>query len=314
MNKLTSAFISVAVLTAVSAVRISAVTQVYDLNTDWSDTQNPNGPWSYREGDTLLTSDPVSWVGADYFCTTALCSLFGAPAIAKAGGEPDPFGPWLVIGYQNIQEGDILVMTGPAQSANVLWTAPASGSIDITGFAWWAEDFLCGDFGLSSWTLTHNGSMLSSGSIETPCAGNTRDYPHNFSTGSAGAAALQNLPVAAGDQIVLAFSGADKFGVNLTITLTPESVDPVAAIENLALIVVEMNLQNGISNSLDSKLDAALSALEDANVNNDGAACNSLSAFLNAVEAQRGKKITNAQANQLVIAGHDLRTMLGCSN
>jgi hypothetical protein len=90
------------------------------------------------------------------------------------------------------------------------------------------------------------------------------------------------------------------------------SGDPVAAIEALALTVAEMNLQNGIENSLDSKLDAALNALADANVNNNGATCNSLDAFINAVEAQRGKKITNAQADELVATAHQIETLLGC--
>lgn len=91
-----------------------------------------------------------------------------------------------------------------------------------------------------------------------------------------------------------------------------QNVDPVAAIEALAITVAEMNLQNGIDNSLDTKLDAALHALEDATVNNNGAACNSLDAFINAVEAQRGNKITSAQADELVAAAHQIKIMLGC--
>ena len=71
-----------------------------------------------------------------------------------------------------------------------------------------------------------------------------------------------------------------------------------------------MNLQNGIENSLDGKLDAALAALEDANVNNDGAALNSLAAFINAVEAQRGNKITSAQADELIAAAQEIQGLL----
>ena len=97
-------------------------------------------------------------------------------------------------------------------------------------------------------------------------------------------------------------------GVNFTITLTPDSVDPVPAIEALATTVVEMNLQNGIENSIDSKLAAAVAALVDANVNNDGAA------FINAVEAQRGNKITSAQADQLITAAQGIQGMLNCGN
>lgn len=89
-------------------------------------------------------------------------------------------------------------------------------------------------------------------------------------------------------------------------------VDPVAAIEALAITVAEMNLQNGIENSMDTKLDAALRALEDVTVNNNGAACNSLDAFINEVEAQRGNELTSGQADELVAAGHQIKIMLGC--
>ena len=128
---------------------------------------------------------------------------------------------------------------------------------------------------------------------------------------------MQNIPVAAGDQVVLEIdgNGYNSIGVNFTITLTSrDSGDPVAAIEDLALAVIEMNLQNGIANSLDSKLDTALNALIDANFNNDGAACNSLAAFINAVEAQRGNKLTNAQADQLIASAQEIQALLNCGN
>ena len=102
----------------------------------------------------------------------------------------------------------------------------------------------------------------------------------------------------------------EPFGVEFTVTFTPDAVDPVTAIENLALTVVAMNLQNGIENSLDSKLDAALGALDDANANNDGAATNTLQAFINAVEAQRGNKLTETQADQLIAAAQEIQSLL----
>ena len=61
-----------------------------------------------------------------------------------------------------------------------------------------------------------------------------------------------------------------------------------------------LNLANGIDNSLDAKLDAALLALDDINENNDVAACNSLEAFISAVEVQSGNKITVEDANDLI--------------
>jgi hypothetical protein len=322
MKNNTKSLASIALLALSLSVTVTAnaAIQVYDLNTDWSETQNPNGAWSYRQGDTLLINNPSPWVARDY----ASSYLFGATVLEKIAGGPRAYGPWMY-GYfgenQNLQEGDVVFV--PGAGGNILWTAPADGTIDISGIIWWAYDYICSaDSVASSWKLSRNGTLLSGGDVEyPPCDGNSRDNPFHFSTGSDGAAALQNISVKAGDQIVLTsskyeppFYGGEPLGVNLTITLTTASADPVAAIEDLAITVFDMNLQNGIENSLDSKLDAALDALVDANFNNDGAACNSLAAFISAVEAQRGKKITSAQADQLISTAQQIKTMLNCQN
>lgn len=70
------------------------------------------------------------------------------------------------------------------------------------------------------------------------------------------------------------------------------------------------NLKHGIENSLDAKLDAALKALEDINENNDVAAINTLEAFINAVQAQSGTKITEADADALIAAAQEIIALL----
>jgi hypothetical protein len=80
----------------------------------------------------------------------------------------------------------------------------------------------------------------------------------------------------------------------------PVVIDPAVLIAELVDKVVGLNLQQGIENSLDAKLDSALNALDDVNQNNDVAAVNSLQAFINGVEAQRGNKLTDEQADILV--------------
>lgn len=77
---------------------------------------------------------------------------------------------------------------------------------------------------------------------------------------------------------------------------------PLATVllEHLALSVIDLNLANGIENGLDAKLDAALNALDDVNANNDEAACNSMEAFINAVQAQSGNQIDEADADYLI--------------
>jgi len=71
-----------------------------------------------------------------------------------------------------------------------------------------------------------------------------------------------------------------------------------------------MNLLKGIANSLLAKLDAALQKLADDNENNDAAAINLLEAFIKTVEAQRGKKISEADANALIEAAQEIIELL----
>ena len=86
--------------------------------------------------------------------------------------------------------------------------------------------------------------------------------------------------------------------------------EPAELIVHLLEEVEGLELPSGISNGLEAKLEAALRALEDANEKNDVAAINSLEAFINAVEAQRGKKIPEADADALIAAALDIIDLL----
>lgn len=72
---------------------------------------------------------------------------------------------------------------------------------------------------------------------------------------------------------------------------------PVKATEYLVATIESWNLPKGTENSLTSKLEAALDLLNRDNV--DGAV-HKLGDFINRVEAMRGKKLTNEQADCLV--------------
>jgi len=67
--------------------------------------------------------------------------------------------------------------------------------------------------------------------------------------------------------------------------------------QNLISDVEDLELPDGLEKSLISKLDGAISALEKGQ---DNAAINKLNAFINEVDAQRGKKITEEQADDLI--------------
>jgi hypothetical protein len=90
------------------------------------------------------------------------------------------------------------------------------------------------------------------------------------------------------------------------------AADPNSMITNLVGDVLLLNLLGGIENSLDAKLETAINALLDVNENNDVAACNSLQAFINAVEAQTGNKIPQADADNLILQVLDIFEVLGC--
>jgi hypothetical protein len=79
---------------------------------------------------------------------------------------------------------------------------------------------------------------------------------------------------------------------------------------NLMQNVIDLNLQQGIENGLVAKLEAGMQSLDDINANNDVAAVNTLEAFINAVEAQRGKEISEPDADALIQAAVNIINML----
>jgi hypothetical protein len=75
---------------------------------------------------------------------------------------------------------------------------------------------------------------------------------------------------------------------------------PGDLISDLADTISGINQIAGLGNSLDAKFNSILRVLNDSHDNNDGAALNGLYALCGFVKAQRGKKLTNAQADDIV--------------
>lgn len=203
------------VLFLVACITLSAAT-IYDLKADWSDTNNPNGPWAYRQGTTLLPFQP----GLGVICCGVLPFGGWAPS-----ANPHAFLPMIVrsvLAAEGALPGDIWIHSvddGNGKSANgqanVTWTAPSDGVIDIALGLWHAQTSYnrSNDF-----YLTLRTALLDSGTISAT-NGKTRINPYTFNT--------TGLSVHTGDVIQLTlqrtpgqFSGTST-GVNLTITLTP---------------------------------------------------------------------------------------------
>lgn len=106
---------------------------------------------------------------------------------------------------------------------------------------------------------------------------------------------------------ILAFvsTGGGDRGLIMSVNLSSQ-IPPAQAIEDLVNIIEAMNLQKGINNSLDVKLQAAQDAIEALNADLRNDAIHKLEAFINAVEAQRGKTLTDVQADLLVGLADDI--------
>jgi uncharacterized delta-60 repeat protein len=180
---------------------------------------------------------------------------------------------------------------GPANSGGCAWAMALGpeGNVYVTGFS--AGDGTSSDYasvkydssGNELWVARYNGPA------------NIYDYAYAMALDASG-----NVYVTGGSY------GSGTHYDYATIKYS-QCADPIELLLGLAQDVIELNLQNGIENSLDAKLSAALGALQDVNENNNGAAINTLQAFINAVEAQRGDKIPNeADANALIDLANEI--------
>jgi len=93
------------------------------------------------------------------------------------------------------------------------------------------------------------------------------------------------------------WTATDASGNTANATQLVTVLTPAQSVQNLINVKESMNLDKGIATSLDAKLSAALESL---NSGQNSVAKNLLSAFINQVNAQTDKTITQAQATQLI--------------
>ncbi|MCX5805887.1 MAG: VPLPA-CTERM sorting domain-containing protein [Proteobacteria bacterium] len=133
---------------------------VYNLQSDWSKTDNPNGAWTEWKGSTILphqkgTGDPFS-NGFDFF------------AMGNSRGNFLP--AWWKDTDGNVYTHSWDSSNGGSYGKSILtWTAPQAGTISLSGSIWYAQpgldrsnDFYLyiGDTLLASGTISeanHNG-------------------------------------------------------------------------------------------------------------------------------------------------------------
>jgi len=84
---------------------------------------------------------------------------------------------------------------------------------------------------------------------------------------------------------------------------------PGQASQNLIDLIGEMDLPESVQTSLAAPLKQAMKVLDDDNPKNDKAAVGKLNAFINKAEAQRGKKISDEQADQLMAIAQGIKNV-----
>ena len=211
--------------------QLHAGTTNYDLATDWSDTSNPDGTWTYLAAPGVpLTSHLSDWDPNRQFFTspqpvwaygtypnTGQIPLFMKVVSSSVDPRNDaPIGSVLIHDNDSYNSPPGLAN----QPAGFAWTAPSAGTVTISGSMWEVQRYL----GRSEdWALEVNGVTVSSGTL-TSSSLITSSTPLNLSLGSGGAAALtQN--VTAGEVVSLMFTRATGepygtfMGVNLSINL-----------------------------------------------------------------------------------------------
>jgi hypothetical protein len=96
-----------------------------------------------------------------------------------------------------------------------------------------------------------------------------------------------------------------------TVSVTVGNLPPEVMVEILSDAVEDLNLPDGTETSLIASLHTASKVLNDSNPQNDVAAVGALQAFINKIEAQRGKKISEADADTLIAGALYIIVVLG---
>ena len=137
------------------------------------------------------------------------------------------------------------------------------------------------------------------GSASTDPDGTVVAWQWHFGDGTTGEGALVTHAYSAAGSFVVTLTVTDDQGATAADTATVTVQTPVQAISSLSALIAADNIKSGVASALNDKLKNVLASLQAANAKLRQDAPNKLSAFINAVEAQRGKGITSAQADEL---------------
>lgn len=108
-------------------------------------------------------------------------------------------------------------------------------------------------------------------------------------------------------RIVYTVVGVGAFDVVAVSFAVPNVTED--QVNDLIALIRSFNLAPGTANSLITKLQDVLTAID---ASDTATACSNLTAFVNAAAAQSGKKLTASQATQLIDSANSIKADLGC--
>lgn len=181
--------------------------QVWDFCKDWSDERNPNPPWSYNSGPNPLPHVD-DWPQGNFACVQP----------GWANGNTIPFW-WRArcpgLPSQGWETGDCLVHSGDEGQANVTWTSPIDGVIDLSGGVWMTHYF---PGRANRWKLYVRDALVAQGQLSGTDAYNRANL-FEYAKGADNPAALTNVRVSKGDVVKLDIARAETFGTVVGVEL-----------------------------------------------------------------------------------------------
>jgi VCBS repeat-containing protein len=163
------------------------------------------------------------------------------------------------------------------------------------------------------YTGTVGSPVAFEGSSSSDSDGTIVSYDWDFGDGAAGSGVSPAHNYAAAGIYTVTLTVIDNDGASHMATTSVDiaSIAPEEMIENLVNEIDDMDLPEGIKNSLTASLDTAMKVLNDSNQKNDVAAMNVLKAFIRKVEAQCDKKIPEEVADDLITKAQEIIVVLG---
>lgn len=237
------AYLAGAALAAlVAAGASSAQATVYNLSSDWSDSVNPNGAWSYG-GDLAHHPQPATAnslnVAAGNGYWGAGSDFYAAPFTLKATVDGSATGAY---SDNDFLSGDVLIHSpNDGSPFAITWTAPTAGAIVLTSSVWYAHSVVARSDDLTAFL---NSTLLGSATVTN---GINRSNQLTLASGS--------YTVAAGDVLTFDFAKStgqaygSLAGIDATIDFTPSSMGAVPEPATWSMMILGFGLVGTMARS-----------------------------------------------------------------